>query len=134
MYATKLFEVINKHIPSVHAYADDTQLYLSFKPDGASNQSEAIKAMELCVNDVRNWMLTDKLKINDDKTEFMIIGNRQQLAKVDVDQLTVGDSNVSSVPVVKNLGTWFDANLNFQSNINRTCQAVLLILDIPTSS
>ena len=30
-------------------------------------------------------MLCDRLKINDDKTEFVIIGTRQQLSKVHVD-------------------------------------------------
>ncbi|CAB3984911.1 Hypothetical predicted protein [Paramuricea clavata] len=33
IYASKLFEIVKCHLPDVHAYADDTQLYLSFKPD-----------------------------------------------------------------------------------------------------
>ena len=33
MYAGKLFEVIETHLPDVPAYTDDTQLYLSFNPD-----------------------------------------------------------------------------------------------------
>ena len=40
------------------------------------NESEAIKATELCIRAIRRM---DKLKLNDDKTEFMIIGGRQQL-------------------------------------------------------
>ena len=35
-----------------------------------------------CIDHVRNWMLKDKLKLNDNKTEFVIIGPLQQLAKV----------------------------------------------------
>lgn len=37
-------------------------------------QSEAIEGMELYIKAVRAWMVTDKLKLNDDKTEFLIIG------------------------------------------------------------
>ena len=59
--------------------------------------SEAISTMELCVREIRAWMLCDKLKINNDKTEVIIIGTRQQLAKAQVDCLTVGDARV---PVV----------------------------------
>ena len=71
IYSSKLFEVIKDHLPVAHACADDTQLYLSFKPDTSSSQSEA---MELCIKAIRAWTTTDKLKLNDDKTEFLIIG------------------------------------------------------------
>ena len=71
LYASKLFEVVKRHLPSVHAYADDTQLYLAFKPGCASSTNDAIVAMERCVNEIRAWMLWDKLKINDGKTEFV---------------------------------------------------------------
>ncbi|CAH3039200.1 unnamed protein product [Porites lobata] len=48
-------------------------------------------------------MLTDKLKLNDDKTEFMLIGS----------------IDVAPVTVARNLGTWFDSNLNLQGKIHR---------------
>ena len=43
--------------------------------------------MTNCIEDVRHWMISDRLMINDDKTEFMIIGTRQQLAKVEIDHI-----------------------------------------------
>ncbi|CAB3998226.1 Hypothetical predicted protein, partial [Paramuricea clavata] len=43
IYASKLFEIVKCHLPDVHAYADDTQLYLSFKPDGATNELDLKK-------------------------------------------------------------------------------------------
>ena len=45
IYSSKLFEVINYHLPQAHAYADDTQLSLSFSPDSATNQANAVVAM-----------------------------------------------------------------------------------------
>lgn len=123
IYSSKLFQIIKNHLPDVHAYADDTQLYLAFSPDNTVGQSQAITAMERCVEDIRTWMLTDKLKINDKKTEFMIIGTRQQLSKISPCHLTVGNTNVTSVNSARNLGTWFDCNLNLQEHINKTCRA-----------
>ena len=79
--------------------------------------------MEGCVKEITAWMLCDKLKINDDKTEFVIVGTRQQLSKVHVDSLAVGDAQVSPVQSVKNLGTWIDSNMSLQVNINNTCKA-----------
>ena len=71
LYVSKLFEIVESHLPEVHAYADDTQLYISFKPD-SENQSAAIEAMQKCIADIRRWMLSVRLKLNDDKTEVII--------------------------------------------------------------
>lgn len=68
-------------------------------------------------------MLTDRLKINDDKTQFIVIGTRQQLQKVNIESLRVGSTNVSSTSVVRNLGCWFDDQLKMDTVINNTCKA-----------
>ena len=61
--------------------------------------------MEHCILDIHKWMLTDKLKLNDDKTEFKLIGTKQQLFKVNIDCLTIGSIDVAPVTVARNLGT-----------------------------
>ena len=68
-------------------------------------------------------MWTDKLKINDDKTEFFIIGSRQQLEKVSVAELYVGDTitNVAPASTARNLGVLFNLNLTFDAQITNTC-------------
>ena len=76
MYISKLFRVVNKHLPSCHTYADDTQLYLSFRPDDTDS---AISAMEECISSVSCWMIHSKHKVNDAKTEFLMIGSSKML-------------------------------------------------------
>ena len=41
IYASKLFDVIHQHLPSVHTYADDTQLYVLFCADDIDDQTAA---------------------------------------------------------------------------------------------
>ena len=118
LYASRLFKIIEHHLPDVHAYADDTQLYISFNADSGPEQSAAIEAMQNCIVDIRKWMLQDRLKLNDDKTEFIIIGTRQQLAKVNIDSLQVRESTVTPANKVKNLGCWFDGQLKINTHIN----------------
>ena len=103
IYASKLFQVIEKHLLDVHAYADDAQLYLSFEPDNVVGQAAALDAMQRCIRDERSWMIMEKLKINDVKTEFMIDGTRHQFEKVNIDHLTIGDTRVSSVTGLHNI-------------------------------
>ena len=51
------------------------------------------------------------LKLNDDKSEFLIIGTSQQLEKLDNISIRVGDSDIHPVPIARNLGSWFDSRL-----------------------
>ena len=79
---SQLFQIISKHLPSSHGYADDTQLYLSFSPDSPVVQDQAIQIISNCIDEVRAWLVSRKLMFNDfndTKTEFLIIGTRQQL-------------------------------------------------------
>ena len=79
--------------------------------------------MEACIRDVRLWMLQDKLKINDAKTEFLLIGTSPQLEKVDIDSLKIGDSVITpSKDAVRNLRSWFDETFSMQSHVSKTCK------------
>ena len=119
-YASKLFEVIKLYLPNAHAFADDTQLYLSFNPDNSLSQAEAVHAVEQCIRAIREWMHADKLKLNENKTEVMLIGTHQQLCKVNLTTLIAGDTGVAAADNVRNLGVWFDSRLNFNAHITKT--------------
>ena len=124
VYASKLFTIIKKHLPNVHCFADDTQLYLSFKSDDKSSLDEAISAMNRCISDLRNWMIRDRLMINDDKTELILIGTRQQLGKInDVCNISVGDYDIYPSSCVRNLSAWFDNKLSMSTHVTKICNA-----------
>ena len=68
-------------------------------------------------------MLADKLRLNDSKTEFLIIGTKQQLSKISSYHLTIGSATVPPVNSARNLGTWIDTSLALQDHINKACRA-----------
>jgi hypothetical protein len=51
-----------------------------------SEQLSAVAVTENCIDDIKTWMLND----NDGKTDFFIIGTRQQLTQVNFDTLRIG--------------------------------------------
>ena len=67
-------------------------------------------------------MLTHKLKINDSKTEFLMIGTKQQLEKVNITEIKVGDSLIKPVSSARNLGVIFDSNMSMAQHINQVCK------------
>ena len=123
IYTSKMFEIVEKHLPSVHCYADDTQLYVAFSPNQPGDDEAALKAMSDCIRDFRGWMVRDRLKLNEDKTEVVLIGTRQQLAKVNVTSIAVGNETIEAKPSVRNLGSWFDSQLSMSTHISKVCGA-----------
>ena len=121
IYTRKLFQIVERHLPQVHCYADDTQLYVSFSPNRSANADFAIKSMTDCISDIRSWMISDNLMLNDDKTEFLIIGTRQQLAKVNINCVRVGSTDVCPETVARNLGSGCDEQLTVSTHISKLC-------------
>ena len=128
LYTSKLIKNIQEKFPNVscHCYADDTQLYISFNPN--KEIQEKISVFETCIKYVRSWMLQNKLKLNDSKTEFMIIGTPQQTSKLDVTSIKVGNSLVKPSKTVRNLGLWLDSSLNMETHVSKVCKAAFFML------
>ena len=82
VYTSELFDIVGRHLPSVNSYADDMQLYLAFSPNVLGDDASAVKAICDCIMDLRKWMTRDRLMLNDDNTEFLILGIKQQLAEL----------------------------------------------------
>ena len=77
--------------------------------------------MERCISDIRAWMTNNYLKLNDTKTEFLVIGSRQQLTKIKIDSIRVGPTEIQKVSSVRNLGAWFDTFMTMTTHIGKAC-------------
>ena len=96
VYTSTLFAIVEKHLPMVHCFAHDSQLYLSFRPSVPGDDEIVLNAMYDCIKDLKEWMTRDQLKLKDDKTEFFLIGTKQQLEKVNFSSITVGDALIEA--------------------------------------
>ena len=103
-----------------HVYADDTQLYISFK---CKQPLEAISKVNSCLSDIRRWMITNKLKINDSKTEFIVFRSPQLRCDLSVLSVNVGESQITQSLKVRDLGVTFDQFLNFDDHITAICRS-----------
>ena len=108
---------------SFHMYADDSQLYKSISSDIEEDQLTAVMQLQNCIYDISDWMNRNKLKINEDKTEFLIAGTSRQYAKVLFDYLSVSGTILPSGPDVKNLGVITDEELTLNNHITYICKS-----------
>lgn len=63
-------------------------------------------------------------------TEFIIIGSKQRLSKLNECSIRVGSNDVQfPVNTVRNLvGSWFDSNLSMSTHINKLCSTAFFYL------
>jgi len=73
LYTADLENVAERHRVMLHAFADDTQLYLHCRHDDMA--STAVR-LERCFLEVGHWMSSNRLKLNADKTELLWAGSR----------------------------------------------------------
>ena len=100
-------------------YADDTQNYHSFSPMIPGDEQLCLKELESCIQDVWIWMRTNLLRLNDHKTEFLIIGTPQQLAKVRTTSIKIGTDQIQHSESACNLGYFYDSTMKSCTHINK---------------
>ncbi len=94
-------------------YADDTQLYISTRPDETSKLSKLTE----CVKNVKDWMTNNFLLLNSDKTEISLIGPKNSTQSLLDYNLKLDECTVTS-STVKNLGGILHSNLSFENHIS----------------
>ena len=119
-YITPLADLITSHSVHFHGYADDTQLYTFFKP--GEDELSALNKMQKCIAEIKSWMSQNWLKLNDDKTEFIILGSPSNLMKVSTEHIVVGKHKITKSHHVRNIGATFDSTATMQPHVAKVSQ------------
>ena len=127
MYTAPLSDIARKHGLEDHFYADDSQLYIAFKPK-CEQTVDVVKRVEACVAEVKHWMIANRLKLNDDKTELIVFSTRRNEHVVDSIQIRIGDATIIPSPVVRDLGVFLDQHLTMESHVSKLRQSAYLHL------
>jgi hypothetical protein len=116
MYTTPLSTLLTGSSVDHHLYADDTQLFISFLP---AQFNSSIDHLQSVFSHVSAWMSANLLSLNPSKTEFLVIGLPQQLAKLNNPTLNIGSNTaLQPAPHARNLGFIIDTNLSLDQQIS----------------
>ena len=120
LYTTPLSSLISSHSVNHQLFADDTQLYTCFSPSEFTTCAKSISSTFEIISD---WMKSNFLALNPDKTEFILFGTKQQLSKLENPSLYISaELSIPPVSSVRNLGVIFDSNLSFHQHISKISQ------------
>ena len=118
-YASSLFSIFSNQLAPMPMLMITSCIWPSHQTWKAKNQ--AVSCMESCLEDVKSWMISNKLKMNYSEAEFIIISSHQQFAKIDLMRIRVGEFRISAVDDVWNLGAYLDKNMSMKTHIEFKC-------------
>src|SRR6218665_3921020 len=83
LYTSDIGTLLSSYRVLSQLYADDTQAYFHCPSTSAMG---AARTMHQAMGALADWMSSNRLRLNAQKTKFIWLGNRQQLAKLNLDQ------------------------------------------------
>ena len=125
IYIIPLGQIARSHGLKYHLYADDKQMHIAFKPSDPQSVSTSVNSIETCSTSVIEWLTDNKLKCNGDKTELLVILNKNVKCQPPISHLTIDEAVITPSDRVRNLGAIFDSSLDSESFINAKCKSAI---------
>ena len=94
-----------------HCYADDIQLYCTV--EGSEDPAAKLSSVNVCIDKLKSWMGCNMLKLNSEKTEFIIIVSKKSPGRNMTPSLPWHLRDINTSSHVRSLGVIFDRALSF---------------------
>ena len=125
LYTSPIGDIIRRRELDFHFYADDSQLYLAFEPT-TDEQPGALVRIETCVREIDSWMVSNKLKLNGDKTELLVINARHRPCPL-IDHIDVSNFKIQPSDTASNIGVTFDRHMSLDQHVTNICKTCFFI-------
>ena len=96
---------------------------MSFDTRSEGEHNEIRRRIENCIEDLRTWMNANYLKLNDDKTELLVITSPYYQERVKNSSILVGTQVVEASSKARNLGFILDSSLNMEQHVSAICKS-----------
>ena len=108
MYMKSLSAIINSHCITHSSFTDDIQLQMSAP---IHKISKLLNSNHICIGDIKARVTVNMLKLNDNKTELMLVINNRTKHLLSLPSLiTIANAQASFKQSVKNMGYALDCH------------------------
>ena len=125
MYCSSIQDIVGPSL-TLHGFADDHTVGNRFKPGDYSDKVRCMDELDKCATDLKIWMTENRLKMNNNKTKFIIFGSKPQLDKCKTKALNVNNTEIEHADKIKYLGVTLDQRLNLKQHMTSKCQTAML--------
>ena len=128
IYTLPVGDITRKHDITFHGYADDSSNYTAFSLNDKDDFVNALRKVQRCTSDIKAWMSQNKLKLNETKTEVLIIAPPKHTPRYQNTEIRIADAVVKTTDKAKGLGVMFDINMKMVTEIDNRCKCLMFHL------
>ena len=99
-----------------YCYAEGTEMYLFCLPSNSASLKDRVLSS---IDNIAELMQVNRLRLNPSKTEFLWCATSRRSHCISAEIFTLADGEVEPVNRVRNLGAFFDSDMNMRSHVSR---------------
>ena len=121
IYISTLNSYLSSSNCDILGYADNNTISACIDPNIQNNEQWVVGKIQNSLEKTKHWMCLNRLKMNDQMTNFITYGNNVQLAKCSTKHIKIGDEIIVGSDKINLLGIDIDKNLTFKEHIKKKC-------------
>ena len=119
IYISPIADIFRRHQIRYHIYAEDTPLYAECPP---SNNTDALRRLRDCVDDLKRWLDRNHLLLNESKTEAIVFRSAAVRVTSVENTVDVCKAVVPLLPTNRDIGVILDNGLYMSAQVSNACR------------
>ena len=121
MYSSTIGRLTQGHLVNLLGYVDDKTLYDTFNLNSMGGEDSKSHNMENCLSGITEWKCENRLKLNNEKTEFIVFTSERQRHKATSMDISVERIKVRAADDIKDADMWLDHSLAMGKQVAAVC-------------